>query len=123
MQPAKVTIAGPGLRVDNAVSHPPGLLYSGGYDAEKNELYLSSVMGHPRGVAAAGGEPSNESVSGLRVLVVDDGTAYWATDSMSLPRGLNAVESTAVQKGLERHFHDQDVNRVEKLEDIPHNRC
>jgi hypothetical protein len=119
MEPAKVTIAGVGLKVDDAISHPAGILFSGGYDAVKNELFLSSVMGHPRGVAAAGGDPSNECVSGLRALVIDAGEVYWASDSMSLPRGLNEIESIAVQKGLENHFHGQLVRRVEKLEDIP----
>jgi hypothetical protein len=101
-----VTIAGPGLPVEDAISHPPGLLYSGGYDADKNELYLSSVMGHPR-------------VSGLRVLVVRAGNVFWSTDSMSLPRGLSEDESIAVQDGLEYHFQEKTVIRVEKLEDIP----
>ncbi len=119
MKPAKVKIAGNGLRVVDAVSHPAGLLFSGGYDAEKNELFLSSVMGHPRGVAGAGGEPSNDSVSGLRVLIIDSGVVYWSTDSMSLPRGLKQNESIAVQKGIENHFQGQLVCRVEKLEDIP----
>jgi hypothetical protein len=119
MEPAKVTIAGPGLPVEDAISHPPGLLYSGGYDADRNELYLSSVMGHPRGVAVAGGDPSNEHVSGLRVLVVRAGNVFWSTDSMSLPRGLSEEESIAVQDGLNLYFQDKFVNRVEKLEDIP----
>jgi len=119
LEPAKVNIAGDGLRVDDAESHPAGILFSGGYDAQKNELYLSSMMGHPRGVAAAGGEPSTEDVSGLRVLIIDNRAVYWATDSMSLPRGLNEAESDAVQKGLDAHFRGRSIHRVEKLEDIP----
>jgi hypothetical protein len=118
VKPAKVNIAGEGLRVENAVSHPAGTLFSGGYDAEKNELYLSTVIGHPRGVSLAGGEASNECVSGLRVLITDDRNVYWATDSMSLPRGLTASESIQVQDGLANHFRERLVHRIEKLEDI-----
>jgi hypothetical protein len=118
MKPAKVNIAGEGLRVGDAVSHPAGTLFSGGYDAEKNELYLASVMGHPRGVSLAGGEPSNDCVSGLRVLITEDGNVYWATDSMSLPRGLTESELAQVQDGLANHFRDQLIQRIEKLEDI-----
>lgn len=118
MNPAKVNIAGEGLRVEDAVSHPAGILFSGGYDAEQNELYLASVMGHPRGVSLAGGEASNDCVSGLRVLITDDGNVYWTTDSMSLPRGLTEGESTQVQDGLANHFRDRLVRRIEKLEDI-----
>ena len=116
--PAKITIAGEGLVMGDAVSHPPGFLFSGGYDAEKNELFLASVMGHPRGVATAGGEPSNEHVSGMRILIVDCGDVYWASDSMSLPRVLSKDESEAVQTGLENHYRNKTVRRVEKLEDI-----
>jgi hypothetical protein len=119
LEPATLQVAGNGLQVNDAISHPPGILFSGGYDADKNELFLSSVMGHPRAVAAAGGEPSDPNVSGLRVLIVSSGIVYWTTDSMSLPRGLNEVESDSVQKALEIHFHSQSVRRVEKLEDIP----
>ena len=122
MEPAKVKTAGEGLRVDDAVSHPAGILFSGGYDAETNELYLAGAIGHPRGVVAAGGDPSSEHISGLRVLIVEDGTVYWATDSMSLPRGLDEVESATVQTGLERYFSASDVRRVERLEDIPPHR-
>jgi hypothetical protein len=118
VKPAKVKIAGEGLRVENAVSHPAGTLFSGGYDAAKNELYLASVMGHPRGVSLAGGEPSNECVSGLRVLITEEGHVYWATDSMSLPRGLTESESRQVQDGLTNHYRDRLVQRIEKLEDI-----
>lgn len=113
-----MTIAGDGLRVADAVSHPAGILFSGGYDAERNELYLASVMGHPRGVSLAGGEPSNDCVSGLRVLITEDGRVYWATDSMSLPRGLNEGESKLVHDGLTNHFKEKIVQRIERLEDI-----
>ncbi len=119
MTPAKVNLAGDGLRVDEARSHPQGILYSGGYDADTNELFLSSVMGHPRGVAVAGGSPSNENVSGLRIILVSENLLFWATDSMSLPRGLLEVEADAVQMGLENHFHPWTIKRIEKLENIP----
>jgi hypothetical protein len=119
LQPTKVQITGDGLRVDNTASHPAGVLFSGGYDADSNVLYLAGVMGHPRGVKVAGGEPSNECVSGLRLLIVDTGKVYWATDSMSLPRGLNQSESESVRAALEDHFQGHSIHRVEKLEDIP----
>jgi hypothetical protein len=119
MHVADIQIAGNGLRVTEAVSHPAGILFSGGYDADRNTLFLSSVMGHPRGVSVAGGEPSGDHVSGLRILMMDRGVVYWATDSMSLPRGLSESESESVQTALERHFQGKSVRRVEKLEDIP----
>jgi hypothetical protein len=112
-------LVGQGLQVDQEVSHPAGVLFSGGYDPEANELFLASVMGHPGGVAAAGGTPSVEQVSGLRVLVVKSGDVYWANDSMSLPRGLNNQEADAVHTGLKAHFVATTVRRVAKLEDIP----
>jgi hypothetical protein len=72
-----------------------------------------------RGVAAAGGEPSGDHVAGLRILIVASGTVYWATDSMSLPRGLNQMEVEAVHGALERHFQNRSIVRVERLECIP----
>jgi hypothetical protein len=119
MNDIEVIVSGDGLPVSGAVSHPAGLLFSGGYDADCNTLYLSSVMGHPRGVSLAGGEPSNDRVSGMRVLITGPSTVYWATDSMSLPRGLTQAESEAVQTALQRHFPGKTVTRVEKLEDAP----
>jgi hypothetical protein len=119
MDMPRVQISGDGLRVEDAVSHPAGLLYSGGYDTVDQALYLSSVMGHPRGVSLAGAEPDETRVAGMRVLIVSNGDVYWATDSMSLPRGLNRVEAKAVQAALEKHFHGKPVRRVEKLEDVP----
>jgi hypothetical protein len=119
MSPATVHIAGDGLRLVATETHPAGRLFSGGYDAASNALFLASVMGHPRGVSLAGGEPSDDSVSGLRVLIAENSTVYWMTDSMSLPRGLNESESESVQASLENHFRGQPILRVEKLEDIP----
>ena len=114
---AAVIISGHGLRVKGAESHPAGVLFSGGYDAKQNAIYLAGVMGHPRGVTRAGGNPSSEYVSGLRVLIVESGDIYWATDSMSLPRGLTELESTIVQSAIEEYFAGKIVRRVEKLED------
>ena len=118
MENAKIQIVGEGLRVESTDGHPAGVLYSGGFDSEKSILYAAGVMGHPRGVSLSGGDPSSQFVSGLRIMIVESGDIYWATDSMSLPRGLSEVESDAVQAGLERHFEGKRVLRVEKLEDI-----
>ncbi len=98
-------------------AHPAGILYSGGYDTKTGVLYAASVMGHPRGVSLAGGDPSSEFVSGLRIIIVESGDIYWATDSMSLPRGLTDEEAREVQAALDKHF-SKPVRRVEKLEDI-----
>jgi hypothetical protein len=123
MQPTQIQIAGDGLRVADAVSHPAGLLFSGGYDAEQNVLYLSSVMGHPRGVSLAGEEAVEDRVAGMRVLVVERGDVYWATDSMSLPRGLNDEQAGQVQAALELYFRGKTIRRVDKFEDVPREDC
>jgi hypothetical protein len=120
VEPARVHVADHGLNVGEADSHPAGTLFSGGYDAETNDLYLSGVLGHPRGVSLAGGDPSKPSVSGLRVLVVKNNDVYWAADSMSLPRGIEEADAIAVHAGLERHFQNRIVRRVRSLADIPH---
>jgi len=109
-----VKLADDGLAVGESEGHPAGTLFSGGYDAERNTVFLAGVMGHPRGVNLAGGDPSSEHVAGLRVIVVGV-TVYWATDSMSLPRGLSEAEGAAVQEGLEGWFSGQVVRRVERL--------
>lgn len=75
-------------------------------------------MGHPRGFSLAGGEPADDRIAGMRILIVASGDVYWATDSMSLPRGLNQEESEAVHAALQTHFADQNIARVEKLEDV-----
>ena len=119
MDPATIRIAGDGWPVGNSLSHPEGLIYSGGYDAELNTVFLAGVMGHPRGVSLGGGDPSKACVSGLRVLQLPSGEVYWADDSMSLPRGLSDNERSAVQTGLESLFVENAVRHVAKLEDIP----
>jgi hypothetical protein len=119
VESARVHVSDHGLSVEDADSHPAGTLLSGGYDAETNDLYLSGVLGHPRGVSLAGGDPSKPSVSGLRVLIVTSGDVYWAADSMSLPRSIEEAESKAVHTALEGHFPNQTVRRVRSLEDIP----
>jgi hypothetical protein len=116
---ANVYVSDHGLNVDESESHPAGTLFSGGYDAETNDLYLSGVLGHPRGVSLAGGDPSKPSVSGLRVLIVENGDVYWAADSMSLPRDIHEADAMAVQAGLERHFQNRTVRKANTLEDIP----
>jgi hypothetical protein len=118
VEPAKVQLADQGLKVDKTETHPAGTLYSGGYDAETNVLYLAGVLGHPRGVSLAGGDPSKPSVSGLRVLIVASGGVYWAADSMSLPRDIDEQDAIAVQSGLMQHFHNRTVRRAESLESI-----
>ena len=96
MKTAVIQLAGEGLRLEATDAHPAGLLYSGGYDSKRGVLYAASVMGHPRGVSLAGGDPDDEFVSGLRVMIVESGDVYWATDSMSLPRGLTEEEAKEV---------------------------
>jgi hypothetical protein len=119
VEPARVHVSDHGVSVDETDSHPAGTLFSGGYDADTNNLYLSGVLGHPRGVSLAGGDPSKPGVSGLRVLIASNGDVYWAADSMSLPRDIAQAESMAVQAGLERHFQKHTVRKVKSLEDIP----
>jgi hypothetical protein len=119
VEPAKVHVSEHGLNVEETESHPSGTLFSGGYDAQTNDLYLAGVLGHPRGVSLAGGDPSKPSVSGLRVLIVTSGDVYWAADSMSLPRDIQEADSIAVQTGLTQHFHHRTVQRVASLADIP----
>ena len=117
MGSAKIQLVGEGLRLEATNAHPAGILYSGGYDSKGGVLYAASVMGHPRGVSLAGGDPSSEFVSGLRIIIVESGDNYWATDSMSLPRGLTDAEAKVVQAALDEHF-SKHVRRVEKLGDI-----
>lgn len=119
MPAAKIQIIGDGLKLAQSDSHPSGTMFSGGFDADKRTLFLASAMGHPRGVSLAGGDPSAENVSGLRILIVESGEVYWATDSMSLPRGLTEEESELVQTGLETQFPGRTIHRVDKLGDIP----
>jgi hypothetical protein len=113
MELARIQITGPGLFVPSTETHPAGTMFSGGYDAKANVLYLSSVVGHPRGVALAGGDPSSEHVAGMRILIVASGSVYWTTDSMSLSRGLKPDEAAAVQQALEQHFSGKAVIRVD----------
>jgi hypothetical protein len=119
MNAAKLQIVGEGLKVARSHSHPAGTMFSGGYDSNVNTLFLASVVGHPRGVSLAGGDPSSADVSGLRILIVELEQVYWASDSMSLPRALSQQEFDLVQAALEDHFGQGKVLRVEKLEDIP----
>jgi hypothetical protein len=118
VETAKVRLADQGLPVDETETHPAGTLYSGGYDAETNELYVAGVLGHPRGVSLAGGDPSKSSVSGLRVLIVTSGDIYWAADSMSLPRDIQEADSIAVHNGLTQYFQNRTVRRVASLANI-----
>jgi hypothetical protein len=118
MQAAKIQIVGDGLKLAQSESHPSGTMFSGDFDADKCTLFLASAMGHPRGVSFAGGDPSAPNVSGMRVLILETGDVYWATDSMSLPRGLTEKESELVQAALETQFPGKTIQRVDKLEDI-----
>lgn len=97
MEPADVVLIGDGFQLEDSASNPKRAVYSGGYDAELNKVYLASVVGHPGGMAAAGGEPSKECVSGLRALLIESGEIYWASDSMvssAKTRGWRAVRSS-----------------------------
>jgi hypothetical protein len=115
---AGIRIVGTGWVIGETDNHPAGKLFSGGYDSSTNTIYLGSVIGHPRGVSLAGGDPSQSNVSGMRVLVTDRGSVFWATDSMSLPRGVSELEASAIQSGLESHFESCSVKRAERLEDM-----
>ena len=119
LQPAKVVVKGSGLLIEASSNHPSGRLFSGGYDATANELFLSSVMGHPGGMAAAGGDPSSANVSGVRMMIVESGDIFWTDDSMSLPLRLTTDAVSAIQLGLESHFHDRRVRHASNLEEIP----
>jgi hypothetical protein len=113
-----IRIVGTGWAIVETDNHPAGKLFSGGYDSSTNTIYFGSVIGHPRGVSLAGGDPSQDRVSGMRVLLADDGGVFWATDSMSLPRGVTELEADAIQSGLESHFEGRTVKRVESMGDI-----
>jgi hypothetical protein len=118
IQPAELRIVGAGWAIGETDNHPAGQLFSDGYDSSTRTIYLGSVIGHPRGVSLAGGDPSQGDVSGMRVLVTDRGSVFWATDSMSLPRGVSELEAKAIQAGLEAHFEGRSVKRAENLEGI-----
>jgi hypothetical protein len=119
MGPAEVVISGKGFAIDASPSHPAGMVYSGGYDAELNKLFLASSLGHPGGMAAGGGDPSKADVSGVRLFLYSAGDMYWANDSMSLPRKLSEMEINAVQRGLQNRFPDRLIHQLERLEGIP----
>ncbi len=119
MSDVKIQLVGDGFPLVASDDHPAGALFSGGYDCVERVLYAASVMGHPRGVSLADGDPNDENVSGLRVLVIAGGDIYWASDSMSLPRGLSDAEASEIQAALEKHFAESAIHRVEKLNDIP----
>jgi hypothetical protein len=116
----KVVLKGDGFQVEESLSHPAGVVYSGGYDAELNTLFLASQMGHLGGCAEAGGDPSKTCVSGLRVFLHRSGNVYWADDSMSLPRRLEDADRNSIQRGLEELFGNQMIQNVSRLQDIPH---
>ena len=118
MEPAKIQISGEGWAVDRTRSHPEGIIFSGGYDAETNIVHLAGVAGHPQGMKRGGGDASKESASGLRLFLGSDETVYWADDSFSLPRRLSEEERAAVQHGFEGRFTNRSVLHVERLEDI-----
>jgi len=41
-----VKLSGDGLAVDESEGHPAGTLFSGGYDAERNTVFLAGVSIH-----------------------------------------------------------------------------
>jgi hypothetical protein len=53
MEPAVVKLAGDGLAVGQSDARPAGMLFSGGYDAQRNTLFPAGVMGRPRGANSA----------------------------------------------------------------------
>jgi hypothetical protein len=94
-------------------------LRGGGYDPDANTLYLGGGVGHPRGVAAAGGDPTKPNVVGITVFERDDGTVFWANDSLSLPRRLSPEEAAAVQQGLEQTYPGSAVRQLQRIADVP----
>lgn len=119
MAPATVTIAGAGWAVPQTSLHPAGALRGGGYDPDSNTVYLSGAAGHPRGVAAAGGDPTKPNLAGLTVFERADGKVFWANDSLSLPRGLTPEEAQAVQQGLEQAYSGREVRCLRRIADVP----
>ena len=47
MEPARLQMSGEGWAVGQTPSHPEGIIFSGGYDAETNTVHLAGVAGHP----------------------------------------------------------------------------
>ncbi len=118
METARIQISGEGWAVGQTPSHPEGIIFSGGYDAETNIVHLAGVAGHPQGMKRGGGDASKVSASGLRLFLDNNENIDWADDSLSLPRRLSEEEREAVQQGFQRHFTNQTVIHIEKLEDI-----
>jgi hypothetical protein len=106
--------------VPATATHPAGTLRGGGYDPDSNTVYLGGV-GHPRGVAAVGGDPTKPQVAGISVFHRGDGTIFWANDSRSLPRGLTPEEAAAVQQGLEQTYPGSPVRQLSRIADVPLN--
>lgn len=118
MLPANIRIVGTGFVLSPRDRRPACVVYTGGYDAVQNVLYLASVMSHPQGVAMAGGDPSSDCNSGIRVFRTADKQTAWANDSMSLPRRLTDEEADAVQRGLEGYFCGDIVRRIKEGDEL-----
>jgi succinate-semialdehyde dehydrogenase/glutarate-semialdehyde dehydrogenase len=94
---ATVKRTGQVTRIAATATKPGGELQAGGYDPLTNTLHLSSGRaGHPRGMAATGGDPSAPDAAGVTVFEHEDGRIFWANDSFSLPRKLTPAEVAAV---------------------------
>lgn len=117
---ALVKRTGQVTRIAATATKPNGSLQAGGYDPATNTLHLGSGgAGHPRGVAATGGDPSAPGVAGVTVFEHEDGRIYWANDSFSLPRQLTQAEAAAVQGGLEQAYPGCSVTQVVRIGDVP----
>jgi hypothetical protein len=80
---------------------------------------LGGGVGHPQGVAAAGGNASKPGLAGITVFERADGTVFWVNDSQSLRGRLRPEEAQAVQQGLEQAYAGRNVRQLQKLADLP----
>lgn len=101
-------------------TRPGGGFQTGGYDPATNTLHLDSAwMGYLRGMAATGGDPSSPAAAGITVFYHENGTIYWANDSISLKGRLTPAETVEVQTGLEGSFSGRPVLQVYAIGDVP----
>ena len=116
---ANVIIKGVGWAVPRTATHLAGILRGGGYDPDTNTLYLGGGIGHPRGVVAAGGDPSKATVAGITVFERADGNVYWSNDSISLRGRLTPQEVQMVQHGLEQAYPGKQVQQLASISHVP----
>lgn len=116
----RLVIVGDGLWVDASQKFPAGTLFGGGYDPSTQTLYLG-MSGHPRGMASAGGNPSDPKAAGITMFIRQDGKLFWANDSQSLLGKLTLDERFAVQVALADKYNCpiQYLDRIEEIAQFP----